>query len=271
MPIVSRTLLAGQSETWFFTGSGFSIVSASGLLSRIEFLRQQKTVEDLVGSFGEGFYFQTPPGSIFDGVRITAQTTGTYSVFIGHGVAGIIETDNAKPVTVTNSEIAVDVQNAILNTEIQNSSLDVDIITQSVMLETNAGSSAGVIANDLSEVDIYTSTPTLSTGSYTFAAGNVAKISANFNLYASSPGDLTLCTYATIKRDGSVIIAEKYFNGVSKDEYSADTFNLSASDSPSAGSHYYTLTLSNAYGNCSNSGSAASHQKSKRRSISALI
>lgn len=271
MPIVSRTLLAGQSEVWFITGSGFSIVSASGLLSRIEFLRLQKTVEDLSGSFGEGFHFQTPQGSVFDGVRITAQTTGTYSLFIGHGIAGIIETDNAKPVTVTNSEIAVDVQNAILNTEIQNSSLDVDITTQSVMLETNAASANGMTGNSTSAVSIYSGPQSLDTGSYNFTAGNIAKITATFSLYSSDGTTLTGCTKAQLRRDGSggVLLAEKYFNGVNSDAFDPDIFNITVHDAPSAGSHYYTLVLSTGGTSCKTYG--VGYQMTNKRSILGAI
>lgn len=207
MPIVSRTLATGQSETWFLTGSGFCIVAASGSLSHIEFLRNGKTVEDLVGSFGEGFFFETPNGSVFDGVRIFAETSGSFSLFIGHGKAGIIETDNSKPVTVTNSEIAVDVQNAILNTEIVNSAVDVDIAAQTVSLTTEV---FGYAAN--------TPGPTIITGgtnydtvtaSLTLASGNVAEIAARASFYSNAyPTCPSTDVIVEILRGSTVIFSE---------------------------------------------------------------
>lgn len=252
MPIVSRTLLAGQSETWFFTGSGFSIVSASGLLSRIEFLRQQKTVEDLVGSFGEGFYFQTPSGSIFDGVRITAQTSGTYSVFIGHGVAGIIETDNAKPVTVTNSEIAVDVQNAILNTEIQNSALDVDIVAQTVDLTVQRHGRTNFAVGG----NIVNNTEIVETASYNYGNGSVISVIGKCELYIASGSTQGYCLRCDLLRDSTVIFTQ-YLTGIVEKVESPKQFIIECEDSGDGSAHNYGLKVSEqSYGSatCPSSG-----------------
>ncbi len=202
--IVSRTLAPGEQAVYMLTGAGFSIVSASGFINLIEFLRQGKVVEDLIGSFSQGFYFKTPDGSVFDGVRFSSSSGGTFSVFIGHGVAGILEPDNARAVNVTNSSIDVDVQNAILNTSITNSALDVDIITSSVTVDPNeVGVTAANVGPNTSSAD------TGNTANLNVTSGNIVTIRVQGELYQAGSSN-SYATQLDIYRQSTVIYSRKF-------------------------------------------------------------
>jgi hypothetical protein len=197
--IVTRTLAANEHAIYGMAGSGFSIVAASGAINSIEFLRQGKVIEDLLGTFGQGFYFKAPDGSIFDGVRFKSFSGGTFSVFIGYGVAGILEPDNARAVNVTNSSIGVDVQNAILNASISNSSLDVDIITPSVTVDPNeVGKSARALGPTAGAL-------TATCAAFTVASGNIVTVKVACEYYSATPGTLSVCSVFTIKENGVAI------------------------------------------------------------------
>jgi hypothetical protein len=244
MPIVSRTLNAGETCRWLITGSGFSIVAASGLLSRIEFLRHGKVIEDMGGQFGEGFFFTSPPGTVFDGVQITALNSGAYSVFIGHGHAGIIETDNARPVNVTNSALAVDVQNSVLNANITNSLLDIDIQTQTVELQSKNVGVAGNQPGPTALASLSCTSSTLTLGSL-----DVAEIFASLELYLTTAGSCPANsgTVSIVRVNGGATIWSKTYAALtgsqlcSRDANNALREEIRISDSFNGSTQYRIL------------------------------
>jgi hypothetical protein len=233
--IVTRTLAANEQAIYSMAGSGFSIVAASGAINVIEFLRQGKVIEDLLGTFGQGFYFKAPDGTIYDGVRFRSFSGGTFSVFIGYGVAGILEPDNARAVDITNSSIGVDVKNSILNTNVSNSSLNVDVMNS--ILNTNVSNSSlnvdvknatlnTSISNSSLNVDITTPSVTVdpnevgvtalvsapqtissaiysgNTANLTLVSGNIATIRVQGEFNPTTAGELTYATQIDVLRNG---------------------------------------------------------------------
>jgi hypothetical protein len=206
--IDSRTLAPNAYANFALQGGGFSIISASGgSLNHIELLRGGKVIEDLRGTFGEGFYFKAPDGGLFDGARYMSINGGTFSVYMGFGVAGILETDNSRPVVVTNSELAVDVQNAILNTSISNSMLDVDIAAQSVTLDTRQAGAAGNAASEgfISSIQVQTN-------NFVTVANELVEIEINADfwndVYSTCP---SVDVVANVYRNGATLIYSRLF------------------------------------------------------------
>jgi hypothetical protein len=206
--IDSRTLAPYDYANFALQGGGFSIISASGgALNHIELLRGGKVIEDLRGTFGEGFYFKAPDGGLFDGARYMSINGGTFSVYMGFGIAGILETDNSRPVVVTNSALAVDVQNAILNTEVSNSMLDVDIAAQSVTLNTRQAGAAGNAPSEGFITSIQ-----VQTNNFATLANELVEIEINADfwndVYSTCP---SVDVVANVYRNGSTLIYSRLF------------------------------------------------------------
>jgi hypothetical protein len=162
-------------------------------------------------------------------------------VFIGYGVAGILEPDNARAVDITNSSIGVDVQNSILNTNVSNSLLNVDV-TNSILNTNVANSSLNVavqnatlntnISNSSLNVDITTPSVTVdphevgvttllsgptaissqiftgNTANITLVSGNIATIRVQGEFYPTSGTTLTYATRIDVLRNGYPVFSK---------------------------------------------------------------